>query len=573
MSATSHRGGGSRRISRCLAGALSVGLGLPLAARSTEPPATDLKTVAVAAFKSGIAFIVRQGDVPLDAGSGRIAPIPAPTLGTLWLAPNDPGASLDEVVAYRYKVTGKRTLESLAAVLAANAGKTVTLVYDQKEITGEIVGVREGEMPPDDPQPVPLPGVPIAGAAYADVARARIPTEYVLLKVDRKLVALRASGIAQVTLPPDAVFQEDQEEERKALRFRIKGAGASANLTLGSLEHGIGWTPSYMISLQDDSNARITMQAVLTNDAADLRGADVFFVVGVPNFIYAGTPSPMALQQSLLEFMQTAGRKDSGLRSAYSNAIMGQMPMSEMRDAEGAGFAMTVEDLSGAPEEDLFLYSRAGVTLARGERATYNVFAGSVPYAHLFDWEVVDPPRVDGFGNVIQRGQSPDGGDGMGVSNIWHSIRLQNSTAFPWTSAPAMVISGTHPVSQDTLPYTPKAGTSNLKITIATDLRSSHEEREIARQATIERRRGYNYDLVTVEGTLKVKNFKTKDVRLAIGKTLRGEVEVLSDEGKAVKLGEAIQADNPMSRLTWELTLKAGAERVITYRYKVWIRV
>jgi hypothetical protein len=556
-----------------LVGLLCLNLTLPLGASSAEVSAAELKTVAVAAFKNGLAFIVRQGDVSLDAGSGRISPIPSPTLGTLWIAPNDAGASLDEVVAYRYKVTGQRPISSLAAVLSANAGKTVTVVYDQKEITGEIVGLPDKGMPPGDPQPVPIPGTSMGDAVYPGPAPPRVPPEYLLLKTDRKLLALHLSAISQAYLPSDMVFQEEQQEERKALRFKIKGAGTHANLTMGYLEQGLGWTPSYMISLQDETTAQITMQAVLTDDAEDLADTDVFFVVGVPNFAYGGTPSPMALQQSLLEFMQSAGRKDSGLRSSYSNAIMGQMAMDELQKKEAFGATPTVEDLSGAPEEDLFLYTRAGVTLARGERATYNVFTGSVKYEHIYEWEVLDQPRVDGFGNVIQPSYNPNGADGAGVSNIWHSIRLNNSSKFPWTSAPAMVISGTHPVSQDTLPYTPKAATSNLKITVATDLRSTHEEREAARQPGIERRRGYNYDLVTVEGTLKVKNFKSKDVRLSIGKTLRGDVETVSDEGKAVKLGEAIQADNPMSRLTWELTLKAGAERVITYRYKIWLRV
>ena len=136
-----------------------------------------------------------------------------------------------------------------------------------------------------------------------------------------------------------------------------------------------------------------------------------------------------------------------------------------------------------------------------------------------------------------------------------------------------MVISGTRPISQDTLTYTPKAASSNLKITIATDIRSSHEEREIARQQNVQRRRGYEYDLVTVEGTLKVKNYKPKDVRLNIRKTLRGAVDSQSDDGETVKLGEAITTNNPMSRLTWEITLKAGEERTVTYRYKVWVRV
>ncbi|HYK38624.1 MAG TPA: hypothetical protein VEU98_01290, partial [Candidatus Eremiobacteraceae bacterium] len=109
-------------------------------------------------------------------------------------------------------------------------------------------------------------------------------------------------------------------------------------------------------------------------------------------------------------------------------------------------------------------------------------------------------------------------------------------------------------------------------ITIATDIRSSHEEREVARQQNVQRRHGYEFDLVTVEGMMKLKNYKSKEVKVNISKTLRGEVEQQSDAGKAVKLGEAIQMDNALSRLTWEIPLKAGEERVVTYRYKIFVR-
>ena len=60
-------------------------------------------------------------------------------------------------------------------------------------------------------------------------------------------------------------------------------------------------------------------------------------------------------------------------------------------------------------------------------------------------------------------------------------------------------------------------------------------------------------------------------MRLNIRKTLRGAVESQSDDGETVKLGEAITTDNPMSRLTWEIPLKAGEERIVTYRYRVWV--
>lgn len=565
------------RFSRFVVSAAGSLLLVSLAAYPTEAPDADLKTAAVAVFKNGLAFVLRQGDVRLESGSGRISPVPGATLGTLWIAPNDPGASLDEVVAYHYKVSGKRSLTALAEVLLENAGKTVTVeTNDQKEFTGEIVGLPQSELPSPELPPAAF-STSVQPAAYAIAPAARTIPEFLLLKSGDKLTALQLSSVYRVNLPANTILQAMQEEDRRALRFKIKGAGSHANMTMGYLEHGLGWTPSYLVSLQDDKTAQITMQAVVTDDAEDLRNTDVFFVVGVPNFAFSATPSPMALQQSLLEFMQAAGRRDAlggaGLAGGvFSNAITGQMTADEYDAGRAANLGTTVEELSGAPEEDLFLYTRSGVTLARGERATYNVFSGPVNFEHIYEWEVFDQPRVDGFGNVQNySGQPPR--DSNAVNNIWHSIRLTNSTKFPWTSAPAMVVSGAKPLAQDTLPYTPKQANSNLKLTIATDIRSSHEEREVARVQNVQRRHGYDYDQVTVEGTLKVKNYKTKAVSLSIGKTIRGAVESQTDEGKAVKLGEAIQTDNPVSRMTWELTLKPGEERTVTYRYKIWLRV
>jgi hypothetical protein len=547
-----------------------------LTARSGEAPRPELKTEAVAAFKNGLAFVVKQGDVHLEAGLGNLETVPNATLGSLWIAPNDAGASLDEVVAHRNRFLGQQNLTVLADVLLANAGKVVTIVDNsQKEYTGEIVGFRqaaEGEKSSDGSISSNPSGDTLYANSLSSVPQRHITPEFLLLRSEGKLWALYFHNIARVILPADSVLQQPQEEERKALQFKIKGATGHVNLTMGYLEHGLGWSPSYLVSLQDDKKAQITMQAVLVNDAEDLRDTDLFFVVGVPNFAYSNVPSPMALQQSLLEFMQAASRKDdANLR--YSNAITGQMTAGGIvGDAPGApSLATTTEQLQGAQEEDLFLYSRKHVTLTRGERATYNVFSETVNYEHIYEWNLEDQPRVDGFGNAQNNLNS--GSDRSTKDNIWHALRLKNSTKFPWTSAPTMVISGTRPLSQDTVPYTPKSATSSLKLTIATDIRASHEENEIERQRDVQRRHNYNYDQVSVEGKLTIKNYKSKEVRLSIAERVRGTVESQTDNGKSDKLAEAIAVDNPLSRLTWEVTLQAGEEKVIKYRYKLWLRV
>ncbi|HYK38440.1 MAG TPA: hypothetical protein VEU98_00345, partial [Candidatus Eremiobacteraceae bacterium] len=387
-------------LSRAIAWTLCVSMAIPSAvAGSEQPPPLPQplpKTVAVAAFKNGLAFVVRRGEVQLQNGTGRITPIPNATLGTLWLAPGEATTSLDEVVAYRYNVSSERPLQSIAEVLQANAGKTVTITYsmNMKDYTGEIVGVREEKPAPQD--------LSAEGASTQPSTSAKL--QYLLLRVDGKLHAFPIGSIANAVLPEDTRFHEKFEQQRAALRFKIKGAGEKTDLTMGYLEHGLGWTPSYMISLTDEKTAQITMQAVVMDDAEELNNADVFFVVGVPNFAYSETPSPMSLQQNLLSFMKDAERRDGGNYRMYSNAIAGQMTIGaeykELDARNEPSFAQTVTELSGAPEEDLFLYSRSGVTLERGERATYNVFSSTVGYEHVYEWEVVDQPRVDGYGNV-----------------------------------------------------------------------------------------------------------------------------------------------------------------------------
>lgn len=546
-----------------------------LAAHSGEAPETELKPTAVAVFKNGLAFVVKQGDAHLEAGIGNLSPVPEATLGSLWIAPNDPGMSLDEVVAHRYKLSAQQNLTVLADVLLANAGKTVTVIdNNQKEYVGEIVGFRQAEKP----GATSTPPLSLENNFYpnsAPPAQPRVMPEYLLLKSESKLLALYFHNVARVILPADPVLQQTQEEERKALRFKIKGASEHASLTMGYLEHGLGWTPSYLVSLNDDQTAQITMQSVLVDDAEDLKDTDLFFVVGVPNFAYANIPSPMALEQSLLDFMQAASRKKDDMNARYSNALTGQMIAGGIggvaMDARVPSFESTIQELQGAQEEDLFLYSRKNVTLARGERATYNVFSDAVSYEHIYEWNLEDQPRVDGFG--IPQNNFTSGSDHSPKDDVWHALRLKNTTKFPWTSAPTMVISGTKPVSQDTLPYTPKAAASSLKLTVATDIRASHEENEVERQRDVQRRRNYNYDQVTIEGTLTIKNYKTKDVRLSISDKVRGSVESQTDDGKATKLAEGIAVDNPLSRLTWEVALKAGEEKIIKYRYKVWLRV
>jgi len=531
-------------------------------------PEANLKSSSIAVFKNGLGFFVRLGSAKLASGEAVIPMIPDAALGTLWLAPNDPGTSLEELVAYRYKTAKEHKADSLQDLLRINPGKKMTITFNGKEYAGQVLELSGGNHWDQRPQPVSSNRTFMLSNVSASV-----PSQLLLFKTDSGVLGLNPGAVQLVSMgeTPNLSFQ--QEEEARALRFRIKGAGQTSNLTMGYLQKGIGWTPSYLVSLQDEKSAHITMQAVLTNDVEDISGAEVVFVVGVPNFRFADMWSPMALRQSLAEFLQsaTAQRDD---RNQFANALVSQMTMRE--DMASAArlpgdFSANVEEPQGAPEEDLFLYKRTNVTLAKGERATYNLFAADVPFEHLYEWEVIDNPRVDVYGNPVSsygNNQSPE----KFANVVWHSLRLKNNTKFPWTSGPGMVISGVQALSQDTLVYTPKGASTDLKMTVATDVRVDKKELEVGRAARVLQRDGNNYDAVTVEGTLKLKNFKAKDIRLVITRSFVGEVVSMTGDGHVEKLADVIRQMNPTSRVTWDLAVKAGEDKTITYRYKILIR-
>lgn len=518
-----------------------------------------LHPVAVSAFKNGLAFVLRQGEVSLDDGKGVITAVPQATLGTLWISATDAGTSMDEVVAGRTRIDRARPIANMGELILANVGRTLTLIDGrQKEYTGEIVGLTYSENYQPKPDEAPVVPKPMP--------------EMVLIKVNGKTMALKLYSIEDVILPEDSKLMVAADyADAASLRFKVRGASSKANLTMGYLEKGLGWTPSYLVSLTDDHTAQITMQSVVVNDAEPLKDAEVFFVVGVPNFQYSNMASPMSLQGHLLDYMQLAS--NGPRRDLYSNALKAQS-YAQTVEVSAASPAVdlngNVENLNGSPEEDLFLYSRKGVTLAMGERGMYNVFSAAVNYEHVYEWQVRDPLRVDAYGNVQQGYAQQDQDAGQ---EVWHSIRLKDTTNYPWTSAPAMVIRNNKPLSQDTLNYTPKGASSNLKLTIASDVRAQSKELEIAREpGKPDTYTGYHYQVVTVEGTLKIRNHKSKDLKLNISKIIRGEVKTQSEGGTNQRLAEGINAMNPLSELKWEVSVEAGSEKEIKYQYRVWVR-
>jgi len=520
----------------------------PLPILKTKP-----KTLAI--FKNGLGFFIREGEVELHENWAVTKYVPQAALGSLWIGSLDKDAQLEEVIGFFEDVKSEGEAITLQELLHANVGKKAKITAHNQIIEGIIKSIPENREP------------------YQESAQQRVqPYQGLIVIISTKEgdVAINKNAISKIEFPPGYSNRILSQRKEKRIKFKISTPKKKAKLSLSYLQKGISWIPSYLVNIEDSKKARITMKATIINDVEDLENVDAFFVVGYPNFMYADVLSPMALDQALSHFITSleAGSRRRNEYSQMSNIMRQSAPAAFREEARDQpldyGYA-AIKGVPGASEEDLFLYHKKGINLKKGERAYYHIFSQEVEYKHIYEWNVPDTLNVD------PRGYQRSGQQQQDREQVWHSIKLKNSTEYPWTTAPALTVSGWKPLAQDTINYTPKTTKTNLKLTIATDIKTNRHEYEIERQRDVRLYRS-SYDLVTVKGELYINNAKSKDVTMEIKKKVTGEVLEVSHNGKIEKVAEGLRGVNFNSYISWEVPVKAGEEIEVTYTYKVYIR-
>ncbi len=534
-------------------------------------PVVALKVKSLAAFKNGLAFVFKSAETPLKNGWARMNQLPPAALGTLWIGTTSKSGPVTDVVAYKEKVAVDAESASLPELLAANTGRQASITYlvggNSKTADGVLLAAPtphkrdENEITPE--------GQPTVYASGWRPPMEEASPEIVLLRGTRVggkesiLIAINLSSIQSVEIAGDANLHTKLERELARTKIHVAGQPASAEITLACLEKGIVWSPSYRINLADEKTAALELEAVLADDQEDLDKADVSFVVGYPNFLYADILSPMSLQQSVAAFVQSllngsGGNRAGGFGNVMNQAIAYNGLRPDGVGAPDAGYsALTAPP--GEQNEDLYLYRKTGVSLKKGDRARFNLLSTTAPYEHIYQWEVSDTMNLDERGYHINQLPKPE-------DLVWHVLRLKNTGQTPWTTAPALAINDALPVAQDTLNYTPPGGKSTLKLTVSSDVRAEQSQTESARrQLNVA---GRNFDEVTVEGKLKLTNWKNKEIAMLVRKSLIGEV-LESPDGKVSKVARNLTAVNSTSEIEWEFKLAAGQSRELTYQYKV----
>lgn len=489
---------------------------------------TQIRSVAV--FKNGIGYFLRDGKAEVTDGWAQTDMLPPAALGTFWAGSPQPGVRIEQLISSREEVAGTEPVNSIQDLLGANVGKRITFTSGTKPVTARLIS---------------------------------ISPSLALMQTDSGTIGINPSCIGSV----EVEGQAEVHSKSKSLRFKIAGGKGKVPITIGYLQKGIIWTPAYQVDLQNEKSARITMQAILANDAADIESAYIYFAVGYPNFMYSDYVTPLALTQTVTEFVQSMSRPYTPQYTGGS-MYMGQMMFSNAAvynqtapaDA-GFGYA-TAQGTPGAQEEDLFLYRMKDVSLKKGERGYYTLFSAEVPYEHVYEWVVPDT-SVAALNENSRSSSEPQ----PTTDRIWHKLRISNTSGYPWTSAPAMTVSNGKPLAQDMLEYTPKSAKSTLKITVATDIKGSASETERSRED--DTTRSPRAHKITVLGKLTLRSFKTANVTVNVRKMITGEVVSAGEEGRSEKTA-VVLSSNPSSKISWDVALKPGEEKTLTYSYVVY---
>ena len=154
---------------------------------------------------------------------------------------------------------------------------------------------------------------------------------------------------------------------------------------------------------------------------------------------------------------------------------------------------------------------------------------------------------------------------------MWQTLSFKNTAKLPLTTGPATTFSGGQIVGQDVLKYASPNQPAELRVTRSLDLSPDFIEEEIGRERGFVKyaNNAYQYDRVTVRGTLTLVNRKTVAARVRIRKSFTGEL--VSGEGDPVVTPTAagLRQPNPTGRAEWTKTVEPGATLKLTYTVRL----
>ena len=553
----------------------------------------------ITVFKDGHAFVLHSGKMPTDsAGNVLLDYLPSPVLGTFWPASADPKVKLTAVTASQRRVMVDRTALSIRELLEANPGAEVIIKEnpDAANVTGAEYGATILSLPQRSVDELEATSPPNSAPKLPEKGN------LVLLKTSTGTKAIDISRIQNLTFrtPPKAAV--GNEELRHLLTLKLQWPDAKpqpqADISMMYLQKGIRWIPHYKITIDGSGQAVLQLQATLINELYDLSDVTTHLVVGVPTFAFADVQDPIGLQQTAAQVSNLLRNDRSNLNgnmyNSLSNAIMTQVAGQQANPNRGdAGGGDLGPEIAGSQKnEDLYIFTVNHITLKKGDRMVVPITEFKLAYkdVYVLDLPFSPPPEVwRGFdtnrqAELARLYSSP---------KAMHTLRINNTSEFPITTAPALVIHDGKVIAQAMALYTPTGGQTDLTLTPAIDITVKKTDREVKRDPRAETWNGNPISRIDLEGSITLANLRATKVDLEIRRSLLGAADKAGNGGKLEMLNlfedrsflptaadgsqpnwwgwynwpEWWSRFNGIGCVTWKTTLDPGKDVTLTYSW------
>lgn len=583
-------------------------------AEEVNPHELQLTTQRVIVFKDGYYLVIKHGTATADKqGDVFCDDVPdAAVLGSFW-ATADKGRVVSMTAGWE---TVKKSVDKEVSctqpieILKANIGRAARIeLSDRTVFKGEIREMLADETRVGVPEvfrsTFGLPSLtedsePRMSFSSRRSARPRESLTATISMISGSQCIIRTEE-GDVLLPVNqikTVVVKDMQtkirrtvtttERTKRLTLRLEQPGQRSDVTMMYFRPGLRWIPTYRVGLMaekagpmsvEKKRASVALQAEFINEAEDLRDVPIDIVVGVSNFRFHDTPSPLVLEQVMRNALHQAAPQLMNQMSNMNNGFVNSAYVVNSRrtngNDDGEGSLRIPSELTSAGAQDLFVYSLPKLSLAKGQRSAVSIFSAEVPYRDVYTWDL-HVTRADVDTSPSARGlKSPLN---IVENKVWHQIVLTNTTKLPWTTGAALLLQGSQPLAQEMLTYTSPTDDVRVPITVAVDVRGSYSEKEFARKLNDLSWDGWQYARIDKQGALNICNHKKIPVDLEITLHGGGKADEASHDGKVV-LGAFEPGDwnnyrgspavNNSSTVTWRTKLKPGEtfEPSVKYHY------
>ncbi|MEI6575130.1 MAG: DUF4139 domain-containing protein [Bacteroidota bacterium] len=503
---------------------------------SASSAQNGLKTTELNVFKNGTYFVVKEGEVQIDDGISKLEIPKTPLLGTFWLT-TAKDASISKIVFMTDTLKSNRPARTIIDLIKANKDKKIRLNYriDDKsygEISGTMMAFYEVSS---------LIKLKTAEGKYAYIPAADV----------------RHFFVDEV---PSEVLKNDSTAYLARVEFN-KNSGTS-RLKMVYMQAGIQWIPSYNIKVINDKELQIEMRALVENFAEVIKDADLTLTVGNPNYKFG-----MAIEPFVNPFLTNLGGQASATPKAYmyQNAPMRASMMAESSVAAGADNFQDyqVYDTEGEKTNDLFMFKLGKVSIPKNSKATFPVFSQKLPYKDTYKVSLFDVINYAGNRTIFN---NPDQ-----KFDVFHSLKLTNTTKNPLTTAPVFVMDESlRPLAQDEIKYTAPGDVVNVNLSKSPDIIVKNTEEEQAREEKAKVIDKNTFNKITIKGSITVQNLLDKPLTLNVDKTVTAIMTDVSDKGN-IRKPARYNGLNPTSVAEWELSLGSGEKKTLTYTYEVYV--